>query len=138
MESLRLHTCWCLTALWKVFFKQQYVACSFITRSSLLSENKYGTMLLKQMRKIASCCGHAEGESRQDSLPGAPAAKGPIISVKRLISCPTYCSRLHVNQHMAEHLLPELPETRTSKVCAYATPDSSYQKDTNFLWPVFL
>ena len=40
----------------------------------------------------------------------------PIITVKRLISCPTYCSRLHVNQHMAEHLLPVLPESASIKV----------------------
>ncbi|KAL3155684.1 hypothetical protein ABBQ32_012710 [Trebouxia sp. C0010 RCD-2024] len=39
----------------------------------------------------------------------------PLISVKRLISCPTYCSRLHVNQHMAEHLLPVLPEAASIK-----------------------
>ncbi|KAL0022329.1 hypothetical protein WJX77_000675 [Trebouxia sp. C0004] len=52
---------------------------------------------------------------RQAEPPRAPAAKGPIISVKRLISCPTYCSRLHVNQHMAEHLLPLLPEASNVK-----------------------
>lgn len=52
---------------------------------------------------------------RQAEPPRAPAAKGPIISVKRLISCPTYCSRLHVNQHMAEHLLPLLPEASNIK-----------------------
>lgn len=52
---------------------------------------------------------------RQAEPSRAPAAKGPIISVKRLISCPTYCSRLHVNQHMAEHLLPLLPEASNVK-----------------------
>lgn len=51
----------------------------------------------------------------QAVAPTSPEA-GPIISVKRLISCPTYCSRLHVNQHMAEHLLPALPESASIKV----------------------
>lgn len=51
----------------------------------------------------------------QPVAPTSPEA-GPIISVKRLISCPTYCSRLHVNQHMAEHLLPALPESASIKV----------------------
>lgn len=50
--------------------------------------------------------------------PGAPNSPEPcpIITVKRLISCPTYCSRLHVNQHMAEHLLPVLPDSASIKV----------------------
>ncbi|KAL0030998.1 hypothetical protein WJX79_007789 [Trebouxia sp. C0005] len=52
---------------------------------------------------------------RQAEPSRALAVKGPIISVKRLISCPTYCSRLHVNQHMAEHLLPVLPEASNVK-----------------------
>ena len=61
------------------------------------------------------CCA-ADEHDRQAGPSRAPAGKGPIISVKRLISCPTYCSRLHVNQHMAEHLLPLLPEALNIKV----------------------
>ena len=73
---------------------------------------------MQQSQQYCFAAGHVD---RQAELPRAlgcrgPAAKGPIISVKRLISCPTYCSRLHVNQHMAEHLLPLLPEASNVKV----------------------
>ena len=61
-------------------------------------------------------CWLAVSVDKQAEPLGAAAAKSPIISVKRLISCPTYCSRLHVNQHMAEHLLPLLPEMLNVKV----------------------
>ncbi len=71
---------------------------------------------MQQSQEHCFAAGHVE---RQAQPSRAPAAKGPIISVKRLISCPTYCSRLHVNQHMAEHLLPLLPEAFNIKVgCA--------------------
>ncbi len=68
---------------------------------------------MQQSQQYCFAAGHVD---RQVELPRAPTAKGPIISVKRLISCPTYCSRLHVNQHMAEHLLPLLPEASNVKV----------------------
>ncbi len=39
-----------------------------------------------------------------------------MVSVRRKITCPTYCSRLHVTQDMAEHLLPRYTEGSTTKV----------------------
>ena len=39
-----------------------------------------------------------------------------MVSVRRKITCPTYCSRLHVTQDMAEHLLPRYTEGSTPKV----------------------
>ncbi len=68
---------------------------------------------MQQSQQYCLAAGHV---NRQAELLRASVAKGPIISVKRLISCHTYCSRLHVNQHMAEHLLPLLPEASNVKV----------------------
>ena len=61
------------------------------------------------------CCAGLYDRPVQPEVPSGPVPR-PIITVKRLISCPTYCSRLHVNQHMAEHLLPVLPESASIKV----------------------
>ena len=146
VRGIATTSCWCIAhfGFWlhfgstRVASKSHWLLVSLLYASLLLNHTALGTA----SSKVTTCCQigdfgihskcfkfcdiivpcitlcHvcAEGESRHKCLPGASAAKGPVISVKRLISCPTYCSRLHVNQHMAEHLLPELPETRTSKV----------------------
>ena len=54
-----------------------------------------------------SCAGSEEPQGQQ---------KQPVVSVRRKITCPTYCSRLHVTQDMAEHLLPRYTEGSTTKV----------------------
>lgn len=85
--------------------------------STCITLSGYTFTFMDQSQQYCFAAGHVD---RQAEPSRALAVKGPIISVKRLISCPTYCSRLHVNQHMAEHLLPVLPEASNVKVCCAA------------------
>ena len=78
---------------------------------------------------VSICIAGLKDRAVQAVAPTSPESR-PIISVKRLISCPTYCSRLHVNQHMAEHLLPVLPEAACIKVSAAAFTLTSLSKIT--------
>eukprot|EP00891_Asterochloris_glomerata_P008613 jgi/Astpho2/8613/Aster-05092 len=56
------------------------------------------------------------GETVPPGLDGPQGQqKQPVVSVRRKITCPTYCSRLHVTQDMAEHLLPRYTEGSTTK-----------------------